>query len=262
MSNIIVCPSNLSREDLDSIWSMVTYHGGSFQIDLDSKCTHLISCKTEGIKYEKALSMGDKIKIVTPDWIVDSIKGKRLYEEGLYHPKLIITPDYKSELKTETSIIPVSIQETMTITPTSTMEQNNIMSTCTSTTQVTLRTVSLPPSTMITSVSAPPGPMQQARPLRVLVPSQNQEMTPAVPQQSGQPRQVYLALQQPQIRQQQVNFVQVRQHTPRGQANEGVQMPVKPIILQQRIQPPGNFIFTYIICIQLDSCVKCDQIFG
>lgn len=244
MSGVVACPSNLQREDLDALWAMITYHGGHFQINLDKMCTHLISGKAEGVKYEKALTMSDKIKIVTPDWVIDSIKGKALCDEELYHPKLLILPGDKVETKNETSITPVSIHDTMNMITSTISEQQSNTVTSAPSTQVTLRTVSLPPPTMVASVNAP-GLGQQARPLRVLVPSQNQELNPVVPQQSGQPRQVYLALQQPQIRQQQVNLAQVRQHAPRGPVTEGVQ-PVKPIILQQRIQPPGNLDFSAI----------------
>ena len=75
---------------MQSLWAMVTFYGGEFQLELDSKCTHLISIKPEGAKYMKALETNDKIKIVTPDWIIDSVKSKTLCDEDLYHPRLLI----------------------------------------------------------------------------------------------------------------------------------------------------------------------------
>ena len=239
MSNVVACPSNISLKDTESLWAMITFYGGSFKINLDSECTHLVSTKPEGNKYEKAISSSVRIKIVSPDWVVDSVKNQTLCDEELYHPKLLILPNsapprFESSLPTDIkSEIPTTIE-----IPTTT--------TNTPTTQVTLRTVSLPSSTIITSVPVSGTSQisaQQKRQIRLLLPPNSQETSDFAAQQHGiQPRQVYLTLQQqPQIRQQQFNFIQIRQQQiPRAQGD--VQVPVKPIILQQRIQPPVQLL--------------------
>ena len=90
-STIVACPSRLSRSDRQSIWSMITYHGGQFRANLDPSCTHLITSSMKGSKYEMAMSRCSKLKIVSPDWLVDSMKNQILCEEERYHPKLLIT---------------------------------------------------------------------------------------------------------------------------------------------------------------------------
>ena len=95
-SGVVACPSHLSPDDLNSIWAMITFFGGSFTLTLTPECTHLISTKPEGKKYDKAMSLtgsGQKeIAIVTPDWIVDSVRNKCICDEELYHPRLLILP--------------------------------------------------------------------------------------------------------------------------------------------------------------------------
>ena len=240
MSKIIACVSNISSEDIESLWAMITYYGGSFRLSLDSECTHLISTKPEGEKYEKALSTNEKIKIVTPDWVVNCIKSKNICDEELYHPKLLILQN-SAPITTDSSM-PI---ETETKTEAFTTEASTT-SVTTSTTQVTLRTVSLPPSTLITTVpvsAASQISTQQRRQIRLLLSPNSQETSDSTTQQQCiQPRQVYLTLQQqPPIRPQQFNFIQIRQQQiPRAQGD--IQVPVKPIILQQRIQPPVQLL--------------------
>ncbi|XP_074597247.1 uncharacterized protein LOC141852221 isoform X4 [Brevipalpus obovatus] len=253
-SNVIACPSNVCKEDLEALWAMITFHGGSLQAQLNSKVTHLITTKPEGPKYEKSIEISS-IKMVTPDWVVDSVKMKQKCDEDGYHPKLLVLPNSqpsKVESSCTTTLIPHSIDSSKSnniTTMTTTCVEVPVPHPATSSAQVTLRTVSLPPSTFITAVpvsdthnQVPINQQQQAR-IRVLVPSQNTDATFAQQQQNSQPRQVYLHLQaQPPIRQQtsnQLNFIQIRQQQPRSATTpEGIQMPVKPIILQQRIQPP------------------------
>ena len=93
-SDIIACPYGISKEDADSLWSMLTYHGGKCQLYLDIKVTHLITAATDGEKYNKATSLENsgRIKIVTPDWVIDSIKKGEKVDEKIYHPSLIEYP--------------------------------------------------------------------------------------------------------------------------------------------------------------------------
>lgn len=39
----------MSQNDVNSVWAMITYYGGSFQLDLNEDCTHLIAAKPEGV---------------------------------------------------------------------------------------------------------------------------------------------------------------------------------------------------------------------
>ena len=93
-SSVVVCPSRLHPADQSAIWSMVTYHGGRYQVKLDGGCTHLVTARIAGPKYETIVALksaSSKCKIVTPDWVVDCVKQKSLLDEERYHPRLLLT---------------------------------------------------------------------------------------------------------------------------------------------------------------------------
>ncbi|XP_063398435.1 PAX-interacting protein 1-like isoform X2 [Mytilus trossulus] len=92
-SGVVACSSQLDVDDSLHIWGMITYNGGKCQQKLDSKCTHLITSATEGAKYEAALKHAEKVNIVTPDWVTDSIKKEAKVDESIYHPRLIVYPE-------------------------------------------------------------------------------------------------------------------------------------------------------------------------
>jgi hypothetical protein len=47
-------------------------------------------------KYEEAVHHEGSLRIVTPDWVVDSVRSRGRCEEGLYHPRLLILPKPRS----------------------------------------------------------------------------------------------------------------------------------------------------------------------
>ena len=70
----------VSVSDREKIWALVTYNGGHYQGTLNDKVTHLIGLEPHGPKYEEATK--HNIKIVTPEWLLNSInQGVRLPEE-------------------------------------------------------------------------------------------------------------------------------------------------------------------------------------
>lgn len=77
--------SQVSPADFKALWAMITFYGGSFQSKLTPDCTHLIASQASGAKYEAAVK-SSSIKIVTPDWVVESVNLGRRPEEP-YHPK-------------------------------------------------------------------------------------------------------------------------------------------------------------------------------
>ncbi|UYV61255.1 PAXIP1 [Cordylochernes scorpioides] len=85
-----VCICQLSKQDVKALWALVTYYGGKFQLDFTPKCSHVIANRPEGRKYEKALH--HQVKVVTPDWVADSVRNKSRCDEDLYHPRLLILP--------------------------------------------------------------------------------------------------------------------------------------------------------------------------
>ncbi|XP_070567106.1 PAX-interacting protein 1-like [Ptychodera flava] len=93
-TGVVACPSQITGQDKDKLWSIITYYGGKCQLNFDKKCTHLIVPRPEGAKYECAVQHKDSfnVKIVMPDWIIDSVTMKIKQNEAKYHPRLIIPP--------------------------------------------------------------------------------------------------------------------------------------------------------------------------
>ncbi|XP_060533249.1 PAX-interacting protein 1-like [Cylas formicarius] len=77
-------------EDRNSLWALITYNGGFVHNRLSEQCNYLVTGITDSPKYLKAESTG--ISIVTPDWIVESIKNNAMADPILFHPKLIAWP--------------------------------------------------------------------------------------------------------------------------------------------------------------------------
>jgi PAX-interacting protein 1 len=91
-SNLTFCLSK-AGSDRNALWALITYHGGLVQLNLDRNCTHLVTTDVTTAKYEKAFNLGsEKITIVTPDWLVESVQNKSLAQVDLFHPKLIQWP--------------------------------------------------------------------------------------------------------------------------------------------------------------------------
>lgn len=89
-SNLVFCFSKIST-DRNILWSIITYHGGNVQLNLNRLCTHLVTTNTTSSKYNKALTVSG-ITIITPDWIIESARSRTLVQADLFHPKLIIQP--------------------------------------------------------------------------------------------------------------------------------------------------------------------------
>uniref|UniRef100_A0A8C3TEI0 PAX-interacting protein 1 n=1 Tax=Chelydra serpentina TaxID=8475 RepID=A0A8C3TEI0_CHESE len=93
---VTACLSQISSEDRSVLWALITFYGGDCQLSLNNKCTHLIVPEPKGEKYECACKR-ESIKIVTPDWVLDSISDKAKKEEISYHPRLIVYEEEEEE---------------------------------------------------------------------------------------------------------------------------------------------------------------------
>ncbi|CAH2282019.1 PAX-interacting 1 [Pelobates cultripes] len=93
---VTACLSQVSPEDRNSLWALTTFHGADCQLSLNKKCTHLIVPEPKGSKYEYAYQR-ESIKIVTPDWVLDSISDKAKKDEAPYHPRLIVYEEEEDE---------------------------------------------------------------------------------------------------------------------------------------------------------------------
>ncbi|KAF3426357.1 hypothetical protein E2986_06497 [Frieseomelitta varia] len=97
-SNVRACMSQISRADSKSLWAMITLQGGKCQLRLDRYCTHLITGKAAGLKYETA--MRHPIQIVTPDWVTECCRKGTIISEVEYHPRLLIYPNSSTAMIT------------------------------------------------------------------------------------------------------------------------------------------------------------------
>ena len=85
----VFCASaGLSKSDMNSLWAMITFYGGTVQRSLNQDVTHLLCTNTSSKKYILA-STFPKVKIVTPDWVVKCVKTKTTVSEAEFHPKLL-----------------------------------------------------------------------------------------------------------------------------------------------------------------------------
>lgn len=107
---------NLGEEVAGPVRALIEYYGGEVKSVLED-CTHVLAIEynTEALKVDEAVidddkstnEYGDKkVKkksrfVVTPDWVVDSVKENRLVDEAVYHPKYLINDPKNTELIAE-----------------------------------------------------------------------------------------------------------------------------------------------------------------
>ncbi|GAB0097831.1 PAX-interacting protein 1 [Sergentomyia squamirostris] len=84
--------SEITVKDRRTLGVIVTFNGGRIDNYFTERTTHLVCGSASGQAYAKALTLEDKITVVTPDWIIDSVKSKTLVDPQIYHPKLLIDP--------------------------------------------------------------------------------------------------------------------------------------------------------------------------
>nr|SVE74053.1 EOG090X027U [Daphnia barbata] len=87
--------ANVSAKDVKKLWVLIEIHGGKLKPTLDSSCTHLVSAKACGSKFQESLKR-ESIAVVTPDWITQCIAEKSLVATEGYHPSLLAEPKEKS----------------------------------------------------------------------------------------------------------------------------------------------------------------------
>ena len=48
--------------------------------------------KSGGLKFEKATTKKDTLNVITPDFVTQCIREKKLLPENIFHPRLLVTP--------------------------------------------------------------------------------------------------------------------------------------------------------------------------
>ena len=104
--------SGLLKADKIKLAALVTYHGGEYSRSLDDKCSHLVTHRALGAKWEKARTRKDKTTCVTPGWVLTSAKNRILQNAVDYDPANVIPgtealPDLPSQQPTVSTGQPV-----------------------------------------------------------------------------------------------------------------------------------------------------------
>ena len=84
---------DLGKADQESLWATITFHGGKVASSLqDPGISHLIVALPLGPSYNQGLTM-EKLQVVGPDWVIDSVRAGKRCDEVLYHPRLLTIPE-------------------------------------------------------------------------------------------------------------------------------------------------------------------------
>ena len=85
--------SGLGINDINRLWALIRTHGGLFSRELRSSTTHLIcGRKSGGLKFEKATTKKDTLNVITPDYVTQCIREKKLLPVDTFHPRLLVRP--------------------------------------------------------------------------------------------------------------------------------------------------------------------------
>lgn len=83
--------TQIEPQDRLKLYAMITFNGGNVQKDLDNKVTHLISGGSQSVALKVAGLT--KMTIVTPDWVIECLKNKKLIDPEMFHPNLLVSPN-------------------------------------------------------------------------------------------------------------------------------------------------------------------------
>ncbi|CAM4888680.1 unnamed protein product [Rotaria socialis] len=111
--------ANLTNEDHNKIYALVTYYGGRWTSNIDdSNCTHIIcasalstnnpedrivdNLKNNHVRLQAAYDVqSEKNHLITPDWIIDCLNASRLLDEVDYHPDFLRGPNEPMDVDEE-----------------------------------------------------------------------------------------------------------------------------------------------------------------
>uniref|UniRef100_A0A914XIK6 BRCT domain-containing protein n=1 Tax=Plectus sambesii TaxID=2011161 RepID=A0A914XIK6_9BILA len=84
-AGITMAMTQLPPLDLHRLWALAVAHGAKCERVLTKKTTHLICGSCTGKKFEVAVNSGLK-RIVSPNWLVDSVLKLTIQDESRYPP--------------------------------------------------------------------------------------------------------------------------------------------------------------------------------
>lgn len=67
MKDLVICATNMSKDEKKELKQLVLFMGGKYLDDLKEEVTHLVSKSVNSLKYEAAAQNG--VKIMHTDWV-------------------------------------------------------------------------------------------------------------------------------------------------------------------------------------------------
>ena len=112
LAGVVAClDESFIAEEKNKIWAMLTWHGGQVVTGLHPDVTHIIVQEAQGQLYTEASSQID-IKIVTSNWVSETVKKKTTCDETLYHPRTPSLIQNNPSSPASSSFLNVSDQQT------------------------------------------------------------------------------------------------------------------------------------------------------
>ncbi|VDN16778.1 unnamed protein product, partial [Dibothriocephalus latus] len=93
--------SELSLKDCITLSAHITIRGGLVKTTLDSSVTHLICGRAAGSLYDfcENCMQPDKVKIVSPDWVIECVKADKCINWDNYNIDLLVKPSPPKTIK-------------------------------------------------------------------------------------------------------------------------------------------------------------------
>lgn len=107
-SSCIFTMYQIDQPDRLKLYAMITLHGGTVQKELDNKVTHLLSGGSQSVALKVAALTKNKLTIVTPDWVLECLRHKKLADPDAFHPNLLISPVPQGS---KTTLMPSGVRE-------------------------------------------------------------------------------------------------------------------------------------------------------
>lgn len=97
---------------------MINYYGGQIVNELNEQCTHVFACEYDSQASQLETNETKKYKLVTPDWLLDSIEQNKLIDELPYNPKFLLSnPENKEIQVKQRTVTPEPTQTAATSAP-------------------------------------------------------------------------------------------------------------------------------------------------
>lgn len=116
-SQIFAAITQISSNDRNTLFALITYNGGIVERNFTNKTTHLICGSATGAPYQRSVTIkNENFCVVTPDWVVDCLNSREQLDPQSYHPRLLTgepSPPLQLFKPTNTVSTPVTVANIM-----------------------------------------------------------------------------------------------------------------------------------------------------